>query len=761
MRVLHIDFESSSPEDLIAVGVHKYAQNPYTHVYCMSYRFDDESIKRWRYFEPFPAEVANHVAAGGVVVAHNAAFERTMWNVTLRRPNIARGTPAITLPTLHASQMICTLARANALALPAGLDYVAQVMGVENRKDAVGSKLMRKWAAPASVIKDETGHVAYTWHSDLEELERICAYCDQDVVVETDIDRVVLQHNARERKVWELDQAINDRGVRLDLVLCRSAIEVVEIAQERLHARLREITNGQVEDGNKVQQIAKWINSRGIPCASIAKGVQDELIHAADIIDQSVTEAIRIRQQIGKGTPTTKYQTMVDCAGEGDKARGQLHYHGTTTGRWAGRLIQFQNLPGVDEDRDLANVMACVQILGSGLTPSEMCDALFMITGTILPVLSKSLRHMLIASPGCRFVGGDLSNIEGCVAAWIADENWKVTAYREYQAKRGPDLYKVAYSRAFDTPIEAIVKSQRQIGKVMELALGYQGSIGAFMSMAKIHGIKPGDMVGPIRAATDPEVWEKTKDRMKYAGSRTYGLTVDEWTALKVTVELWRASHPKISAAWWELQEAAIKAVADGLREEEDAAREKRQPVPQPVEVLDGKCAYVYARQVLWCRLPSGRYLAYHRPYVKRSYEYEMQLVGEKTITEWVAEEDIGSYILKGWVKTDREPRSRHSVVYEGYDNTHKKWTTFQLYGGLQFENIVQAVARDVMVEGMFLAEAAGYLIVLTVHDELLTDTPLGHGSAADLQRIMSIVPDWAPGLPLAAKCWEDERYAK
>lgn len=748
MRILHIDVESSSAAELAGddgVGVHKYAEHWTTRVYCMAWWFDDvKQTKLWHDWEPFPQEVIDHVAGGGTVVAHNAAFERTMWNVVMRRPNVVDNLPALILPELKIEQMVCTLARASTITLPAGLDYIAQVMGFENRKDPVGYKLMMKHAKPASRTKHPDGSETYTWHSDREERRVIGAYCQQDVVVELDVDRTVLQHAARERRVWELDQRINDRGVRLDLPLVKAAIEVVEVAKARLHTRMAKITDNEVTACSQVQKIVAWINAKGIPCTSIAKGVQQELILQAKSVDSKVEEVILLRQQSGKGTPTSKYQTMASCALLDGKAYGQLFYHGASTGRWAGRLIQFHNLPKIDEDHDLRDVLTVVGILGTYWSADEKCDAIQMVCGTVLPVLSKALRHMLIASEGRRFIGGDLSNIEGCVAAWISGEEWKTQAYRDFQAGNGQDLYIVSYSKSFGLEVHKVTKSQRGIGKIQELACGFQGSVGAYHKMCRQYNLNIAAMVGPIRSAVTQEEWDAAAKTMKRPGTNTYGLPEDQWTAFKVAVNGWRAAHPAVESAWYELQDAAIQAVAEPEK---------------PVWCLDGKIAYLCSRDVLWCKLPSGRNLAYMRPYIKGTYEYHLQ-DGDGNYA-WVKEDDVDGLLSKGYFRTEKQPRVKRSVIFECYESEKKRWGKSSLYGGLQFENIVQAVARDVMVEGMFAAEEKGYNIVLTVHDELLCDEPVGHGSAEELQSIMSTVPSWCPGLPLAAKCWEDIRYAK
>jgi DNA polymerase len=302
----------------------------------------------------------------------------------------------------------------------------------------------------------------------------------------------------------------------------------------------------------------------------------------------------------------------------------------------------------------------------------------------VLETLSKALRAMIVAEPGKRLVGADLSNIEGRINAWIAGETWKTQAFSEYDNGTGPDLYKLAYAKSFHKAPEAVDKAERQVGKVMELALGYQGGVGAFQTMATAYGLK---------------------------------VTDDRAEELKAA---WRDAHPEIVQSWWDLQDAAI-----------DAGSNKGCIVP----LLNDRIRYKVDRGFLWCRLPSNRVLAYAAP-----------------------------RIVWGKVKCrDGSVLEKRQVEYEGVDSVTKRWGPQRLYGGLQCENIVQAIARDVIVEAMFRAEEAGFPIILTVHDEILAeveDAAAGH-TPETLEALMTQPPKWASGLPLAAKAWEDKRYVK
>jgi DNA polymerase len=261
-----------------------------------------------------------------------------------------------------------------------------------------------------------------------------------------------------------------------------------------------------------------------------------------------------------------------------------------------------------------------------------------------------------------------------------------------------------------------VTKGERQIGKVQELALGYQGGPGAFMNMAANYGIKPHEIAVVVRAATSDAEWQAV--RSKFDESNGFGLSPDDWTGLKIVVNQWRAANANIVQGWWDLQDAAVEAVGSpGIA----------------TGVYGGRVRYLAANGFLFCSLPSKRVLAYCAPRL---------------------------------IETERNGRKRYVVEYDGADSKTKTWGKQTLYGGEQCNHVVQGTARDLMVEAMFHAEAAGFPVILTVHDELLCevrDDPTlgGTPDSALLQAFMSELPDWAEGLPLAAAAWEDYRYVK
>lgn len=706
--VLHLDVETRSTVDLKKAGKHRYFEHPSTALWNFSYKFESGVRGRWVEGQPMPADVVAHVAAGLPVKAHNAAFEIGAWNTALPRQ-------VGPLPPLRPEQCDCTMARAAILALPLPLGDLAKVFGAPE-KDQEGHRLMMKMCRPRSIAEDGT----VTWWNDPVLIERQALYCDRDVDAEEGVDKLLPPLSADERGVWLLDQEINDRGVQLDIPFISKALAAVEEAKKRADKEIWRLTNGAVTACTQVARIVEWINSRGVPCTSIAKGEVEEIILAGQVMGDEVVERVILLRRAAAKSSTSKFKAMLTSVCADGRGRGALQYSGAGTGRWAGRLWQPQNLPRVDEDRDLPDVTRTLRLLEKPLAPRELIDAMELLGMKPLETLSKCLRPMLIAAPGHHLVGGDYSNIEGRLNAWFAGEAWKLQAFLDYDNKTGPDLYKVTAADILGKPISELTGFDRQsAGKVSELACGYQGGPGAYVTMGANYGLKPWEVAATARQNCDPAVWQATAERYTERDSR--GLHLDVWTGLRVIVDGWRAKNSAITQSWWDLQDAAIEACsAPGV----------------VVPVLGGKVKYLVSGGYLLAQLPSGRALAYAHPELKR--------------------------VKSGRKNRDGSDQYKWQVTYFGTDSTTKRWTRQFMYGGLQCENVVQAAARDVMVCGMRNAKAAGFPLVLTVHDELLAEVldSQQHLNASYLQSTMAILPPWAGGLPLAAAAWEGPRYA-
>lgn len=716
MLGVHLDFETKSTTDLIKSGVYRYFEDPLTDTWGFSYRLvKGEPLRQWRPGYPEPTELFDYIRNGGIIIAHNAAFERLCWNTVMRRyfPNA---------PLLTSEQMDCTMARAAAVSHPQQLGKLCKAINAAENKDMEGANLMKKMAKPRKYNPDGS----ITWWDAAEDIERVMLYCDQDVRSEESVDDMIPDLTPDERLVWLFDQRINDRGIYLDMKSASRCAELVSLAKKEADKEMRKLTSRSVSKCTSDKQIIEWINSRGIDCTTVKKGEQDDLLFAADIrSDDLVRQVIELRRS-AKKTSTAKYAAMEKCVSRDGRARGLLNYHGAGPGRWAGRLIQPQNFPRVDYKREGYIIEWLIDLLhDDSKTIREVYDCITVVHGADAPlrILSRALRSMIKAPTGYKFIGGDFANIEGRKNAWFAGFQKKLDAFRAYDEGTGPDLYKVTAASIAGKLIEEVTDEERQsIGKVPELALGYQGGVGAFIDMGDNYGVDPYEVARVVLNVASPEQWDETAAGYSKATDKN-DLQEREWTAIKIIVNNWRTANAPIVKTWWEYQDAAVLAVsAPG----------------EVVHCVGGKISYYSDGRCLWCRLPSGRMICYAFP----SIEEEMQEYFDKFTGE-------------------AKVRLKRKVVFWGYKEG--QWKKLSLYGGLQCENIVQGSSRCVMVNRMFAVEAAGYPIILTVHDEILAEVrdDLPHLNDKEFQKIMSEVPACFAGLPLSAKAWEDERYVK
>jgi DNA polymerase len=326
----------------------------------------------------------------------------------------------------------------------------------------------------------------------------------------------------------------------------------------------------------------------------------------------------------------------------------------------------------------------------------------------VMQLASDLIRGCIIAPPGRKLVIADLSNIEGRMLAFLAGEQWKLTAFRQFDAGTGPDLYKLAYARSFNIDPKDAVGQKRQIGKVMELGLGYEGGVAAFLTFAAVYNMDLAVLADAVHATASKEALESAAGMYRWATKkkRSLGLPERLYVACEVLKAAWRAAHPQTTELWASAGSAVRQAIV---------TPGKVFSIGQHLKV---RCDGAWLR----IRLPSGRYLCYLQP-------------------------KIGD----GW-----------QISYLGVNQYTRQWTRIKTYGGKLIENCTQAAARDVMAANMPGIDAMGYEIVLTVHDELLTETPDSPAFSSDeLASMMAIVPVWAEGLPLAAAGFETARYKK
>ncbi len=700
----------------------RYAMDPTTDVLLARWCLEDErgrgTIQGWRRGDPPPTDLIDAVAAGATVCAHNALFELAVWTyVCERRMGWGKLSP---------HQMDCTMARAHIMSLPGSLDAVTKLMRVKHKKNPAGKSLINFFCVPVKPKKgEEFDKVRFNEPEDYpKEFNEFDQYCIDDVEAECDLDKVLPQMSDSERDIYHFDLVVNMRGFRLDTVLMRKADAFLSEAKRRVDIELDLVTEGAVPAATQVAKLKTWLNDRGIPVESLGKGEIEGITEHARLFDDEAAEhAVNLRRIGAKATSLAKYASGLRCVGFDERARGLLTYHKASTGRWAGNLYQPHNLERIDPDEDGPLVEQMLTILRDAGAPQDAVDWCELVGLVPMKAIGKCTRAMIVAAEGHELIGCDYSNVEGRGSAWLANEAWKLDAFRAYDAGTGPDLYKLAYSKSFGEPVENIGKGpKRQIGKVQELALGYQGAVGAFMSMGANYGIKPDNLLAAVKPAATVEGWEAAA--AKYERSAKFGLSLDQWTSFRYVVDGWRSGHPRIVQGWWDLQDAVVVAVSN------------------PGEVIPlfyGRVRVYCARNqsFLYIYLPSGRPLSYFRPRIKTTKDEFTDAFG------------------------DTYERTRRQVVVEGWDSRSNVWGDVSLYGGLEWENVVQALCRDLLAHGMMACERAGYPVVLHVHDEGVFEVPVGQGDVAEVQQLMAILPPWAKKFPLTSAAWRDRRYVK
>lgn len=340
MITAHIDFETRSTVDLPKTGVHVYASHPDTNVWCMAYAIDDGPIELWTPGGDDMVDLHVHSLAQRddvVWMAHNAAFELAIWNRLLA--------PRYGFAPLPVERTRCTMAMAYALALPGSLENAAAAVGLDVGKDMEGRALMLRMSRPRAF--KPTGEPI--WWNEPDKLERLYAYCRQDVEVERQLEKRLLPLRESEQKLWELDQRINDRGIYIDMRAVENAIAVVEEAKTRLDREMKRVTGGWVSGVTKVTDLVDWLKLRGVELESVAKADVLELLDRTDL-PADVRRALELRQEGAKAS-TAKLKAMSLAVNDDWRARGLHQFHGANTGRWAGRRIQTQNLmrPNMDQ----------------------------------------------------------------------------------------------------------------------------------------------------------------------------------------------------------------------------------------------------------------------------------------------------------------------------------------------------------------------------------------------------------------------------
>lgn len=498
MPVLAIDIETYSEVDLTKSGVYAYADSDSFEILLFAYAFDDDQpvIVDLKCGEQLPQRVLNALANPGVIkAAFNAAFERTCLSRYL----------GVFLPPLSWQ---CTAVQSAMLALPLSLDGVGEVLDIELKKLKEGTDLVRYFSFPCKPTKANGGRTRNLPEHDPEKWRRFKAYCVRDVEAEREIRQKLKNHPTPEpeQALYQLDQEINDRGILVDPVLVERAIECDLLYKEHTARRAYELTG--LDNPNSVAQVREWLADQGVETESLDKKAVKSLLSD---MDGEVLEMLKLRLLMAK-TSVKKYEAIRRSVCSDGRVHGLLQFYGANrTGRWAGRLVQVQNLP----QNHIPDLALARQLVRTGRF--QDVEALFESTPT---VLSELIRTAFVPRTGCRFIVADFSAIEARVIAWLSGEQWRLDVF-----ENGGDIYCASASQMFGVPVEkhGINGHLRQKGKIAELALGYGGSVGALTAM----------------------------------GALDMGLTDEE---LPTLVNQWRSANPHITKLWWDVDAAALTA---------------------------------------------------------------------------------------------------------------------------------------------------------------------------------------------------------
>jgi DNA polymerase len=759
----------ATKKGLEVVGLDNYARHPSAEVLMMAYDLKDgRGWRLWIQGAPFPDDLRAHLAAGRVIEAHNAGFEQRMWE----HVGVARyGWPAV-----RPEQWRCSAAKARAYALPGALGKVGAVLQLDIQKDKAGEALIKKFCMPRNPTKtDPRTRILCLWSADLAAARAaydargiphaltqaqvdqdhadtlaFARYCVRDIETEAEVSGRCPDLEGTELAWWQFGQRANARGVHVNREALENAAEVVRQCLARYNAQLLQLTG--IDAASKVQQLLKWLASRGVHADGLDEESVDALLARTDL-PADARRVLEIRAAAGSAS-VKKVHAMLNAVSPDSRLRDLYIVNGARTGRDTGVGPQPANLPSAGPapyrcacGTQFATWMACPSCrapLPPDTKPGEwntgaVRQALATLAtrsldevervwgpGKALPVIAGCLRAMYDAAPGHELISSDYNSIEAVAMAMVSGEQWRIDTFRTHGK-----IYEASASAMFNIPFEEMMAHRgyspeqlllpewwtlkpankgshhplRKTGKIAELAFGFQGWLGS----AKAFGM-PG---------TDEEI--------------------------KDNILRWRRASPSIEWLWG----GQTAGKANGIRRNGD--RWSKEPfyfgvegaflqaaLSEGVEFritrLDGTdTGFSYTRHgnVIWAKLPSGRHLKYHNPLVTAG-----QRAGEM------------------------------SLSYEGWNTNPKNgpvgWIRMDTWGGRLVENLIQACCRDILTPAVLRLEAHGYPVVMRTYDEIVSEVPVGYGSHEEFERLVEEREAWYKDWPVRAPdSWRNPFYQK
>jgi len=720
--------KGATKKGFFAVGTVAYAEHPSTEVLSLAYDLKDglgprlwvpgmappeELFEYLRLYVPF--ELRN-TGLLPLIEAHNSSFEWWIWQRVCHE--------RMGWPELSFQQLRCSAAKARAYALPGSLAPLAKVLDTADQKIDDGKRLINKFSCPRKPTKKDP-RKRIRPEEDPTDAVNLYDYNIGDTKAEGAVSALIPDLPPEELDFWLCTQESNIRGVALDMLTVHAGVGILDRALVKYNAELHVLTGGTVVKASEVQKLTGWLGAQGVHMRALDVEAVDAALARTDL-PPVARRALEIRQRVGSAS-VKKYYAMQRQASREGRAHELFIYHRARTGRDGGADIQPQNLPKAGPKLRWCENAGCEKPYGQHLDNCPHCgtSAAFSraagwsweavdhaieiirtgdleytehIYGDALLTLSGCIRGLFTAAPGHDLICSDYSSIEAVVTAVLAGEEWRIEAFR-----RGEDIYLVSASRITGIPYEEYIAyrekhgvhhpDRQKIGKPAELGLGFGGWLGAWRQFDKSTNF------------TDEEVKENIK------AWRTASPNIVEMWGGQIRGKPWSPDYYELFG----LEGAAIQAVQN-----------------------PGTCyryrliSFGVKNDTLFCRLPSGRFLTYHRPRLNPATRWDGQV--ELTFEGWNSNPKMGSF---GWVR-------------------------LPIYGGRWFENIVQGVARDILAHAVVNLHEANYPIVIRVHDEPVAEVPEGFGSIEEFEAIMATMPAWAEGWPIrAAGGWRAKRYRK
>ena len=780
---VYLDFETRSKINLTKLGACRYAWDASTQVLCMCWAYDqDEEVHLWhRRHEDKgvcwtersnrPDELIERIKSGELVEAHNAKFEYVIWNFVLMREF-----PELFDVPLQVEQMRCSAAKASCLSLRRKLGDAANDIGLTERKDTDGRRLINKLSKPM-VPRRKKGVPVSTeliWCEEQVEHERNWAYCAQDVRTERALSDFCPEMTETELNYWFMDFRMNMRGIKLDKAAAEDAIELCRREVVRLDGEMQDLTGGRVLGGSKRIAFRAWANEQvaeinkaghqmdmladtradtlsfalhGVPtkAAEEAKAARkpemEKLWQSREVIGATLKKAMEICLEVNRSS-VAKFRTMRDSVCPDGRLHDIMLYNGADrTGRWSGQGVQPHNfvrgyMKEMGEytfaDKDDPERGEKPSVWETLLTRDELgdldLDFITLIEGAPLPALAKACRGALIASDDMELYAADFKAIEARKLAWMAGCASQLELFRS-----GGDPYLAMASAIYDREITKKDKTERQLGKKAVLGLGYN------MGWEKFQAT----------------VWAEE------------GIWLEDNFCKKV-VNIYRKKQcPEMPVLWKAIERAAIAAVQDGAEHYAGG---------DPVTGA-GQISYFVNGRFLHCRLPSGRLLAYLDPEVHERINYRYMAKNERGTPCLVTfQSKIGvpmsrvrrhaEQIAERQRKTldGEQPETFLSphLSFMGRHIVTKEWKRLGTHGGSLTENANQASSRDLLAEAMYRVDQdERFALLLSIHDEVIAEAPIGTMTVPEFEAIMSEVPIWAPGMPIEAEGWKGPRLRK